>query len=97
MEAADVLALKRAGLSAFLVSDIGTEPNGMTLTLLSCFARRGDDPWREAGLLARMSRPQAVRCLADFLAAVPATVRAFPDLTMIASRLVALLPRDATQ
>jgi NADH:ubiquinone oxidoreductase subunit K len=32
-------------LNEFLYSAVGVEPNGVTLSLVSVFARRGTDPW----------------------------------------------------
>jgi hypothetical protein len=45
---ADVFAMKNSGLEPFLYAEVGTELNGSTLTVLSVFARLGEDPWGEA-------------------------------------------------
>ena len=48
----DAFALQQSGFNAFLFAPVGTEANGMTLSLVSVFARAGNDPWAEAGSLA---------------------------------------------
>ena len=46
MATSDVTTLQRSDLNPFLFAGIGTEPNGTTLSVLSVFARHGNDPWR---------------------------------------------------
>lgn len=88
----DAFALQRSDLNGFLFADVGVEASGMTLSVLSTFARLGMDPWQEAGRLAKLPRPFAVDGLARIIAAMPASVWSLPDATVIAARLVALLP-----
>ena len=52
----NIFALKNSGLDAFLYADVGTEPNGSTLTILSMIARLGRDPWAEAANWATLPR-----------------------------------------
>jgi hypothetical protein len=88
----DAYALSRSDLNGFLFAEIGVEASGMTLSVLSTFARLGMDPWQEAGRLATLPRTAAVDGLARIIAAMPASLWSLPDATAIAARLVALLP-----
>lgn len=92
MADAHVFALKQSGLRTFLHSAVGTEPNGVTLSLITVFARRGTDPWQEALRLATLPRPEAIDSLALAIASVPTGLWSLPTATTIATRLVALLP-----
>lgn len=82
-----------ANLGAFLFADVGIEPGGMPLTVLSALARLGLDPWDEAGRLAGLPNREAIGNLACSLAALPGTPPA--DADGVAARLVALLPGRA--
>jgi hypothetical protein len=88
----DVNTLQRSDLNPFLFADIGTEANGMTLSVLSVFARRGTDPWTEAGRLAILPRQDAADSLAHMIAGMPRSLWALPDALAIAVRLIGLLP-----
>lgn len=88
----DVTALQRSDLNQFLFADIGTEANGMTLSVMSVFARRGSDPWTEAGRLAGLSKADATDSLANMIASMPRSLWALPDAIVIAARLIGLLP-----
>jgi hypothetical protein len=88
----DVTALQRSDLNNFLFADVGTEANGMTLCVLSVFARLGSDPWREAGRLADLSKPEATDSLAHTIADMPTSLWKFADAAVIAARLTRLLP-----
>jgi hypothetical protein len=90
-------ALGRADLDGFLLADIGTEANGMTLSVLSALARGGIDPWEEAERLAAMPSETAVSGLAGIIAAMPAGLWSLPDARPVAVRLVALLPSRAAR
>jgi hypothetical protein len=93
MTTPDAFALRRSGLDEFLCAIVGTEPNGMALSLMSVFARRGNDPWREAGRLVELSRSEAIDSLARSIAGMPKSVWPLPDATTIATRLVTFLPK----
>jgi hypothetical protein len=88
----DVYALQRSELNGFLFADVGTEANGMTLSVLSALSRLGMDPWAEAARLARLPRNSAVDGLARLIAGMPGSLWPMADATPIAARLVALLP-----
>lgn len=92
MTMSGVTALQRSGLNDFLFADVGTEANGMMLSVASIFARQGNDPWREAGRLAGMPRRDATKSLAGTIAGMPDSLWPLADAAPIAARLVALLP-----
>ena len=64
----------------------------MTLSLVSVFARLGNDPWLEAGRLARLPKPEATESLARIIASMPTSVWPLQAAMTIATRLIALLP-----
>jgi hypothetical protein len=92
MSSSDAFALRRSGLDEFLFASVGTEAGGMTLSLLSVFARRGDDPWKEAGKLVGLPKGDAIESVALTIVRMPRSVWTLLDATTIATRLVALLP-----
>src|ERR1700693_698900 len=71
MVSSDVFAFGRSGLNEFLYAPVGNEANDMTLSLISVFARRGDDPWREAGRLAGLPKMEGIETLARISASSP--------------------------
>jgi len=64
----------------------------MTLSVVSVFARLGNDPWQEAGRLAGLPKPEAIESLARIIASMPTSVWPLQAATTIATRLIALLP-----
>jgi hypothetical protein len=92
MPSSDAFALRRLALDEFLFASVGTEPGGMALSVLSVFARLGNDPWREAGRLVGLPKGEAIESLAHAISVMPRSVWTLPDATAIATRLVALLP-----
>jgi hypothetical protein len=90
--APDVTTIQRSDLNQFLFADIGTEANGMTLSVLSVFARRGSDPWTEAGRLAVLPKAEATDSLARMIANMPNSLWTLPDAVAIAARLIGMLP-----
>ena len=88
----NVFSLQYSSLNGFLFADVGVEPNGMTLSVLSILARRGMDPWQEAERLAKLPQTEAVDGLAQIIATTPASRWSLLDARAIASRLLALLP-----
>lgn len=89
---ANVFALRDAGLNPFLFSDVGTEPNGTGLTILSLLARLGKDPWDEAAAWSRKPKDAAIASLTDSILQMPPNPQTFTDAHRTASRLIALLP-----
>ncbi len=92
MKNTDAYALQRSDLNGFLFADVGVEASGMTLSVVSTLARRGLDPWQEAGRLAKLPRKAAIEALALIIAVMPAGIWSPADATAIAARLVTLLP-----
>jgi hypothetical protein len=88
----DADILQHSDLNAFLFADVGVEANGMVLSVLSTLARRGVDPWQEAGYLAKLPRAVAIEGLARIIAAMPASPWSLQDATATAEPLVRLLP-----
>jgi hypothetical protein len=88
----DVTALQRSDLNEFLFAGIGTEANGVTLSVVSVLARQGGDPWREADRLATLSKADAADSLAHTIADMPRSPWTLPDAATIAVRLIGLLP-----
>ncbi len=92
MPSSDAFAFSRSGLNEFLFAPVGTEANGMTLSVVSVFARLGNDPWLEAGRLARLPKSEATESLARIIASMPTSIWPLQAAMAIAARLVALLP-----
>jgi hypothetical protein len=97
MPSTDAFALRRAGLDEFLFAAIGTEGNGMQLSVLSVFARLGRDPWKEAGRLAGLPKLEAAESLARTIAGMPTSTWPLPAAMEIASCLIALLPAPSAR
>ena len=95
MPSSDAFALSRSGLNEFLFAPVGTEANGMTLSVVSVFARSGNDPWVEAGKLARLPKLEATESLGRIIASMPTSIWPLQAATAIAARLVALLPTSS--
>ena len=92
MATCDVTALQRSDLNEFLFADVGTEASGMVLSVVSLFARQGNDPWREADRLADLPKAGAADSLAHSIADMPQGRWNLPDAAAIAARLIGLLP-----
>ena len=76
----------------FLLSNVGIQPNGMPLTVLSLFARIGGDPWSEAERLSVLPNELAVSWLAKAINRCPPDSVARSEATVLASDLVDRLP-----
>jgi hypothetical protein len=92
---ANIFALRDSSLNAFLFSDVGTEANGSSLTMLSLLARLGKDPWDEAAAWSRKPKDAAIRSLTDSISRMPPNQQVFDNARLTAARLVALLPNQA--
>ncbi len=92
MATPDVSALQRSDLNNFLFADVGTEANGMMLSVVSVLARQGSDPWREARRLADLPKVAAIDSLAEAISGMPHSQWDLPDARTIAARLTGLLP-----
>ena len=91
----DMAALPHSNLNAFLFAAVGTEANGMALSVLSLLARLDLDPWQEAGRLAGLSRTGSIEAVAGLIGSMPASPWPRAEAVPIATRLVGLLPRHA--
>jgi hypothetical protein len=80
----------------FLFAPIGEDRNGMLLSVLSALARLDIDPWQEAAELAGLPAATATERLASLIGALPGEPSTNRDPRTIASRLITLLPRRAS-
>jgi hypothetical protein len=67
----DAFALPHSNMNSFLFADIGTEREGMTLSVLSALSRLGIDPWQKAEHLARLPRAAAMTIAARLVLLLP--------------------------
>lgn len=88
--------LPRSEFNEFLFALIGTEGNGMALSVVSALARLEMDPWQEAARLSALPRELAAPALDRLIRRLPPGTWSQTDTSMIAARLVELLPRRAT-
>jgi hypothetical protein len=88
-------AASSSELEDFLHSDIGVQPNGMPLTVLSLLARMGVDPWCEAERLSALPSESAASWMAAAISRSPAFSCKQSDVTTLASHLVDRLPAHA--
>ena len=79
----------------FLSASIGEEKNGMTLSVMSAFARRNVDPWQEAARLSHLPREVATGELSAMIAELPLGAPGLASPRTIAERLIGPLPRHA--
>ncbi len=82
-----------AEFDAFLFAPIDERDSSAWLSVLSALARLDVDPWGEAAALARMPKVTARQRLASLIAALPDAPARRLHPTMIADRLIKLLPR----
>jgi hypothetical protein len=93
MTQARPFALPPSELNEFLLAEIGTQPNGLVLTVLSLLARAGRDPWNEAERLAMLSRESAIESITVAIAASPVCLVPECNPAIVAARLAARLPQ----
>jgi hypothetical protein len=79
-------------LENFLFAEIGTGESGVTLTMISAFARCGSDPWVEAARLSALPRAGAAEALNLFLGKMPSAWCNLSDRPATTARLLKLLP-----
>lgn len=80
----------------FLFAPICTEQNGMQISVLSALARLDVDPWQKAAELAGLPGEAAIRWMTSLIASLLDAAPAHPDPGPDAARLIALLPRRAS-
>lgn len=83
---------RRTDVDPFLLAEVGTEPNGMVLTVMSMLARYGRDPWEEADHLATLCEATATEELAQIIVRSQTRCGGLVAATAIAARLISLLP-----
>lgn len=81
-------------LDRFLYAPIAEDANGTMVTVLSALARQDLDPWDEAHDLNLVSRASAIQRLTVAIAALQCHSAERETPTVVATRLIALLPRD---
>jgi hypothetical protein len=81
-----------AELSEFLYAPIGSENNGMTLSVLSALTRLNIDPWDEAAQLCELPKHAAATRLCSLIARLPAGSWTHADCQAIAEHLIEFLP-----
>ena len=86
----------RPDLDKFLFAAIGTERNGVPLSMVSALTRLGLDPWDEAGRLSSLSKREAVEQLARLIAELPGALRPLAEARDLAGDLVEQLPKYDT-
>jgi hypothetical protein len=92
MAQAVVFDFKKSGLEPFLFAEVGTEPSGLGLTVLSVLARLDFDPWAEAARLVELPRKTSIERLARYIARMPVDQKSLVEAPATAERLTALLP-----
>ena len=79
---------------AFLFAPIGNNSNGMQVSVLSGLAQSELDPWQQAAELAQLPGKTAIDRLALLIGKMPDKGWAHPDAVAVATRLIALLPKQ---
>jgi hypothetical protein len=92
MAQAGVFDFKKSGLEPFLFAEVGTEPSGLGLTVLSVLARLDFDPWAEAARLVALPRNTSIERLKGYIARMAVDQKSLLDAPATAERLIALLP-----
>lgn len=84
--------LHQSDLGEFLSAPVWEETNGSPLSVLSALARLDIDPWAEGARLAALPRDAAASALSAILRRLPGQAPDNAEATVIADRLVKLLP-----
>jgi hypothetical protein len=82
----------RPDLDKFLFAAVGTERDGMPLSMVSALIRLGLDPWEEAGRLSSLGKREAIEQLARLIAELPGDRPPLAEAREIAGELVKQLP-----
>jgi hypothetical protein len=85
-----------AELSEFLYAPIGSENNGMTLSVLSALTRLNIDPWDEAAQLCELPKQAAAARLCSLITRLPAGSWTHADCQAIAEHLIEFLPHRSS-
>jgi hypothetical protein len=84
----------RSEFDTFLYASVEEHGDGPMLSVLSALARLDVDPWQEAAKLSQMSRDKAAWRLAALIEALPGNPPTDIHCKVVATRLIALLPRQ---
>ena len=68
MPQSKAFALPPSKLNDFLLAEVETQTNGLSLTVLSLLARTGKDPWAEAERLAGLPNETAIAAMTRAIA-----------------------------
>lgn len=80
-----------SAFNEFLYAAVGPDRNGMDLTVLSTFARRDLDPWKQAADLCALPPSAALEVMSAMLPVLPGACSP-GERAILARRLMALLP-----
>jgi hypothetical protein len=83
----------RPDLDDFLFAEVGSERDGVQLSVVSALTHLGLDPWDEAGRLSSLSKREAVEQLAGLITKLPGASRPLAEAREIAGGLVEQLPK----
>jgi hypothetical protein len=92
MASPEPFSSRRSDLHRFLFAEVGANPNGSKLTILSVMGRLGKDPWDEAARLSRLPPEDVIDSLKDCIVQMPLCRQALRDAGPTASWLMLLLP-----
>src|ERR1700733_8474807 len=87
----------KSEFNAFLFAPIGKNSDGMQVSMLSELAQSELDPWAEAAELALLPVKNAVERLALLIGKMPDKGWAYPEPVAVATRLIALLPKQFSE
>lgn len=82
----------RPELDRFLFAQVGSEVDGVPLSVISALTRLGLDPWKEASRLSLFSGGEAAEQLTRLLADLPGHADQLSDTRQVAADLISLLP-----
>lgn len=92
MPSTDAFALRQSDSTNSSLHRSEPRRMALTLSLVSVFARAGNDPWLEARKLAGLPKSAAAESLARSIAGMPKSIWPLQTAMTIADRLVVLLP-----
>jgi hypothetical protein len=87
----------KSEFNAFLFAPIGKNSDCMQVSMLSGLAQSELDPWAEAAELALLPVKNAVERLALLIGKMPDKGWAYPEPVAVATRLIALLPKQFSE
>ena len=92
MPSTDAFALRQSDSTNSSLHRSEPRRMALTLSLVSVFARAGNEPWLEARRLAGLPKSEATESLARSIADTPPSLWPLQTAIAISDRLVALLP-----